>query len=364
MKDPGTPSPTQTAAPAGSPFRHKVFTVIWIATVVSNIGGWMYNVASGWLMTSLDPERTHRVVGTGRQQPADVPVRNSCGCAGRHRESAAFLIVGSPSITVMSTAFAALVWLHFITPVSLLVFSFIVSGGSAMTAPAWQAVVAKLVPKSDLPTAIAANSAGINVSRAIGPAIGGAIVGSLGIAAPFWFNAFSNIGVIGALVLVARAQEKRLPPAAGTVRKRDTRRASGTRDTTHISAATLIRTMAFFIFAQRLLGAATAGGAHPNHRRTGALRDVARRHRSFGRGRCVPAEAVQGPTGTQTTWLQRQLSAPPSPRRCLPSLTSPRPRWPPASWRVRPGSELSPASTSRRRSRCPSGSAVGDLPCT
>ncbi len=37
-----------------SPFRHRMFTVIWISTVVSNIGGWMSAAASGWLMTSLD----------------------------------------------------------------------------------------------------------------------------------------------------------------------------------------------------------------------------------------------------------------------------------------------------------------------
>jgi len=52
--DPRATAPPHTTALAGSPFRHRAFTVIWIATVVSNIGGWMYNVASGRLMTSLD----------------------------------------------------------------------------------------------------------------------------------------------------------------------------------------------------------------------------------------------------------------------------------------------------------------------
>src|SRR5258708_721050 len=51
----------QTKARAGdtsslAPFRHVAFTVLWIATVVSNIGTWMQNAASGWLMTSLDPD--------------------------------------------------------------------------------------------------------------------------------------------------------------------------------------------------------------------------------------------------------------------------------------------------------------------
>ena len=46
----------QQAASPWSPFRHATFTVMWTATVVANIGTWMYNAASGWLMTSLDPD--------------------------------------------------------------------------------------------------------------------------------------------------------------------------------------------------------------------------------------------------------------------------------------------------------------------
>src|ERR1700686_316248 len=39
-----------------SPFRQAAFTVLWTATVVANVGTWMYNAASGWLMTSLDAD--------------------------------------------------------------------------------------------------------------------------------------------------------------------------------------------------------------------------------------------------------------------------------------------------------------------
>src|SRR6201984_1359292 len=39
-----------------APFRHPAFAVIWTATLVSNVGGWMYSAASGWLMTGLNPD--------------------------------------------------------------------------------------------------------------------------------------------------------------------------------------------------------------------------------------------------------------------------------------------------------------------
>ena len=125
-----------------------------------------------------------------------------------------FLLAGELFIMASSVVFAVLVSRHLITPASLLLMTFIVSVGSAMTAPPWQAVVNLLVPKADLPPAIALNSAGVNVSRAVGPALGGLVVSALGIAAPFWFDAFSNAGVIAGLVgwRPPAKERARLPP--------------------------------------------------------------------------------------------------------------------------------------------------------
>src|ERR1700688_3980429 len=155
MNDPRATALPHTAAPAGSPFRHRAFTVIWIATVVSNIGGWMYNVASGWLMTSLDPNPLILPMG---QVGNNLPIflfAITAGAVADYVNQRGFLIFGESAITIVSIAFAALVWLRLITPGTLLVFSFVVTIGSAMTAPAWQSIVTKLVPKQDLPGAVA-----------------------------------------------------------------------------------------------------------------------------------------------------------------------------------------------------------------
>jgi predicted MFS family arabinose efflux permease len=233
--------------PVGNPFRHPAFRVIWIATVISNIGGWMYNVASGWLMTSLDPNAfIVSMVQVANSLPMflfAIPAGALADIVNQRR----FLIVGESAVTLVSAAFAALVWLRLITPGSLLVFSFVVTIGSAMTAPAWQAVVGKLVPKQDLPGAVAANSVGINVSRAIGPALGGIIVGAFGIAAPFWVDAVSNIGVIAALIWWRAPKESGspLPPEPFVSAVRTGMRYA--RYNSHLGA-TLIRTTAFFVF--------------------------------------------------------------------------------------------------------------------
>src|SRR5450755_749765 len=210
---PPTTSPPPAAASAWAPFRNRTFAVIWTATVVSNIGGWMYNVASGWLMTSLDSDPfIVSMVQVANSLPMflfAIPAGALMDIVDQRR----FLIFGEVAITITSTAFAALVWLHLIAPTGLLLLSFIVTIGSAMTFPARQAVVAQLVPRPDLPAAVAANSVGINISRAIGPALGGVIIVGAGIAAPFWLNAASNLGVIGALLWwrLPASGDRRLP---------------------------------------------------------------------------------------------------------------------------------------------------------
>ena len=246
--DPPTAPPPTVAASAWAPFRNRLFALIWTATVVSNIGGWMYNVASGWLMTSLDPDPLIvSLVQVANNLPMflfAIPAGALADIVDRRR----LLIFGEAAITITSTAFAALVWLHLMTPLSLLVFSFIVTVGSAITAPGWQAVVPQLVSKTDLPAAVAANSVGINVSRAVGPAIGGILVGAMGIAAPFWLNAFSNVGVIAALIgwHPPRRSAAPLPPESfGNAIRTGLRHARYNR---HLSA-TLIRATAFFGFA-------------------------------------------------------------------------------------------------------------------
>jgi len=159
-----------------------------------------------------------------------------------------FLLAGELFIMASSVVFAVLVSRHLITPSSLLLMTFIVSVGSAMTAPPWQAVVSVLVPKADLPPAIALNSAGVNVSRAVGPALGGLMVSAFGIAAPFWIDAFSNAGVIwGLLGWQPPAKEKgRLPPERfGSAIRAGLRHA---RYNPHLTA-TLVRAAGFYLFA-------------------------------------------------------------------------------------------------------------------
>ncbi len=231
-----------------SPFRHRTFTVIWSATVVANIGSWMYSAASAWLMTSLDSDpRLVSLVQVATTLPMflfAIPAGALADIVNKRR----FLIRGESFIALTATAFATLVWLDRITPTTLLLFIFLVEAGSAATAPAWQSVVPQLVPRQDLSAAVAVNSVGINISRALGPALGGLLTAGLGIAAPFWVNSVSNVGTIGALVAwrSPEHQSSQLPAELITHAIRTGIRHA--RYNRHLRA-TLVRTTAFFFFA-------------------------------------------------------------------------------------------------------------------
>ena len=240
--------PSRAGTSPGAPFRHAAFRLIWSATLLANIGYWMYSAASSWLMTNLDPSP---LLVSLVQVATSLPIFLLALPAGalvdlfdRRR----FLIAGESLNVVFATAFAAIVWLNWVTPSTLLLFAFLVGAGSAITAPAWQAIVPQLVPAAELPAAEAADSVGINISRAIGPGLGGAITVAYGIVAPFAINALTNLGIVAALLRWREPtrEKPRLPPEhfANAIR-------TGLRHARYNPPlrATLARSTGFFLFA-------------------------------------------------------------------------------------------------------------------
>jgi MFS family permease len=229
-------------------FQSRSFTVLWSAGVIANIGTWMYSAASGWLMTGLDPDP---FIVSLVQVATTLPIFLFALPAGALTDivdKRRFLIIAEIATTVLAAIFAAIVALDLVTPINLLVFAFLIGAGGALTMPAWQAIVPLLVPKGHLARAVALNSVGLNVSRAIGPALGGAITAAIGIAAPFWINAASNLGVIGALFWWrAPPQTSRQLPAERFVTSMRTGLRYA-RNNVHLRA-TLIRATGFFVFA-------------------------------------------------------------------------------------------------------------------
>jgi predicted MFS family arabinose efflux permease len=238
----------RTTVSFAAPFRHRAFAVIWTATLVSNVGGWMYSAASGWLMTSLNPDPLMVALV---QAASNLPIcllAMPAGALADIFDKRKYLIIVESLTTAVSAVYAVMVGLGLATPGNLLLFTFLIGAAGALTIPAWQSVVPLLVPKDDLPAGIAANSVGVNISRALGPALGGVIISAFGIVAPFWLNAISNLGIVGALLWWREARKPHtLLPAERFGRAIWT----GLRYARHNShlRGTLMRAAGFFLFA-------------------------------------------------------------------------------------------------------------------
>ena len=183
-----------------APFRHPAFTVLWLATVVSNVGVWMQNAAAGWLMTGLAPDPfLVSLVQVATSVPMfffALPAGALADIVDRRR----LLIAMQVAAAVLVAAFGFLVHAGRVTPGVLLAFVVLAGTAAALIMPAWQAIVPQLVPRARLQPAVALNSVGLNISRAIGPALAGLVITVWGLASPFWINAATALGVIAALI--------------------------------------------------------------------------------------------------------------------------------------------------------------------
>lgn len=179
-----------------APLRNQLFLAIWIAAMASNVGTWVQNVGEKWLMAELTRSPLlMSLIETGSTLPMlvlSMPGGAIADIVDRRR----MLLLTQTWMLMAAAAMAALSALHLVTPTLLIIMSLLLGVGAALNAPAWQASVPDLVPRDQIAAGVSLNSAGFNVSRAVGPALGGLVVGWLGATWAFALNAVSFIGVL------------------------------------------------------------------------------------------------------------------------------------------------------------------------
>ncbi len=178
------------------PLGEPLFRSLWIASVISYTGTWMQNVGAGWLMTqmTMDPLMVGLVQAAGALPVFLVilPAGALADMVDRRR----FLLLTQGWMVLASAALGILTLTGLVTPWVLLLLTFLLGLGAVMNDPAWQAITPELVPPAQHASAVALNSAGFNVARAVGPALGGLIVAAVGCGTTFLLNALSFFGVI------------------------------------------------------------------------------------------------------------------------------------------------------------------------
>jgi MFS family permease len=184
---------------AWTPLREPAFRSLWIANVVSNVGGWMQTVGAAWLMTSLS---SSPLMVTMVQSASSLPVVLLALPAGALADIAdrrLILLVSQFWMLAAAAALTCLVFTGAVTPILLLALTSVLGLGTALMGPASQAVITELVPSSQLSSAVSLNSAGFNLARAVGPALGGIILAKTGAGFTFLLNSISFLAVILAL---------------------------------------------------------------------------------------------------------------------------------------------------------------------
>jgi MFS family permease len=198
---------------AWSPLRLPIFRTLWIATIFSNIGTWVHDVGAGWLMTSLSPSPLMvSLVQTAGTLPMFI-LALPAGALSDIVDRRKILITAQYWMLGVAIGLGVLTYTNMTEAWSLLIMTFCLSLGAAFSLPAWSAVTPELVPREELPPALALNSMGINISRAIGPAIGGYLISTFGTHWAFFFNAISFLTVLIILYRWDRPPKERTLPA-------------------------------------------------------------------------------------------------------------------------------------------------------
>lgn len=181
---------------AFGPLREQLFRGLWIAAVVSYTGRWMQTVATGWLMTSLTTSpMLVALVQVASSAPAFllyIPAGAMADMFDRRR----VLLFTQAWMVLAALALGILTFGHLVTPMWLLALTLCMGIGAVANDPPWQAITHEIVSERNFASAVALNSAGFNVARAVGPALSGIVIAAWGTATAFFLNAASMFGVV------------------------------------------------------------------------------------------------------------------------------------------------------------------------
>ena len=208
------PNPDDDLSPL-APFRRPVFRMLWTTWLMANVCMWMSDVAAAWMMTSLTATPLWvALVQTASSLPVfllGIPSGALADILDRKR----YFLITQIWVAVVASLLSLTIFLGFLSPPLLLGLIFANGIGLAMRWPVFSAIVPELVPRPQLPAALALNGVSMNASRIIGPLVAGALIASVGSAWVFLLNAVLSLA---AAVVISRWQRKHIPHPLGRER--------------------------------------------------------------------------------------------------------------------------------------------------
>lgn len=184
------------------PLVERDFGIFWVGAFLSNIGFWVQAVGQGWQVLQLtNSALLLGLVGFAATLPNVVLALFGGVVADRFNRRRLLFVTQA---VYMSTAglLGLLTSLHVITVWQIILLALVNGTFSSVGFPAWQAFIGELVGPEELKQGIALNSTQFNLSRVIGPAIGGFSVAIFGIAGNYYLNALSYLAVLIPLLFI------------------------------------------------------------------------------------------------------------------------------------------------------------------
>jgi predicted MFS family arabinose efflux permease len=196
-----------------SALQYPEFRRYFLGQAVSVVGTWMQSVAAAWLVLQLSHNSALALAlfGVFSYGPVLVFGLYAGTLVDRFAHRDVLLLTQLASL-VGAALYAVLTATHIITLPIVLLLAAALGVNQALYFPARQATVLEMVGRGELVSAVALNSIAFNLARIVGPALGGIVIATLGVAACFWINAFTYVGVIAALLTIRRRPLMAGPP--------------------------------------------------------------------------------------------------------------------------------------------------------
>jgi MFS family permease len=198
--------------PLFAPLSNTTYRDLWIANNISNLGGLIQGVGAAWMMTSISASENMVALVQASTTLPIMLFSILSGALADNFQRRQVILSAQLFMFVVSVLLAVFAYIGWIGPWSLLAFTFLIGCGTALNNPAWQASVGDMVPRQDVAGAVSLNSMGFNMTRSVGPALGGAIVAFGGGAAAFAANAVSYLALIYALFRWKNSEKARTLP--------------------------------------------------------------------------------------------------------------------------------------------------------